>query len=53
MNNDDNTEENSNKNDYSDLTVVQIKELLDSKGIQYTSSMKKDDLISLLENSEG
>lgn len=35
--------------DYSSYTVAQIKEMLDEKGISYTSSMKKADLIALLE----
>ena len=39
--------------DFNSLTVAQLKELLDSEGISYTSTMRKEDLISLLENSEG
>ena len=35
--------------DYSSYTVAQLKEMLDEKGISYTSSMKKADLIALLE----
>ncbi|WP_438905816.1 HeH/LEM domain-containing protein [Enterococcus sp. AZ150] len=34
---------------YSDLTVVELKALLDERGIDYPSNAKKQDLIDLLE----
>lgn len=38
--------------DYSSYTVAQLKEKLDNKGISYTNTMKKADLIALLEESD-
>lgn len=37
----------------SKLKVAEIKDILDEKGIPYTYKMKKDDLLALLEDSEG
>ncbi len=53
----DSTEEPSNTEatdsiDYSSYTVAQLKEELDNKGISYTNTMKKADLIALLEESD-
>ncbi len=41
----------SNITDYTKLTVKQLKEILDSKGINYSSIDKKKDLINLLKNN--
>ena len=38
--------------DYSSLTVSEIKEELNKRGISYTSSMNKAALIELLENDD-
>lgn len=35
-----------------DLTVAQIKELLDQMAIEYNSKMKKDELIALIEEGD-
>lgn len=53
----DSTEEQSNTEatdsiDYSSYTVAQLKEELDNKGISYTNTMKKADLMALLEESD-
>lgn len=53
----DSTEEPSNTEttdsiDYSSYTVAQLKEDLDNKGISYTNTMKKADLIALLEEAD-
>ena len=37
---------------YNDLTVVQLKELLDERGVEYASDAKKADLIALLEEGD-
>ena len=37
-----------NTSDFSEMTVKQIKELLDHKGIEYSFRAKKDELIELL-----
>ena len=34
---------------YDDLTVAEIKELLDDEGIEYTNNMRKAELIELLQ----
>jgi len=38
--------------DVEDLTVKQIKELLDQMGIEYNSKLKKDELIELLQGGD-
>ena len=53
----DSTEEQSNTEatdsiDYSSYTVAQLKEELDNKGRSYTNTMKKADLIALLEEAD-
>lgn len=35
--------------DYSQYTVVELKQMLDDRGISYPSNAKKQDLIDLLE----
>lgn len=37
---------------YNDLTVAQLKELLDERGVEYASDAKKADLIALLEEGD-
>lgn len=37
---------------YDSMTIAQLKELLDSKRIEYTQSTKKADLIKLLEGDK-
>lgn len=37
---------------YNDLTIVQLKELLDERGVEYASDAKKADLIALLEEGD-
>ncbi len=40
------------KNQHDGLTIKQIKEILDSKGVQYDAKAKKDELLILLEGAE-
>ena len=46
----DNETDNSNEEDYSEMTVKELKALADEKGILYSPKAKKDKLIDLLSN---
>lgn len=51
----DTTEENigiEESNELSSMTIKEIKELLDKKGIEYNPKEKKEDLIKILEGAE-
>ena len=44
--------EQTKKEEHTELTTTQIKQMLDEKGIEYDKKAKKDELLKLLEGTE-